>query len=60
MRLNKNIRREKAKRLTNREDVSFPAYHLIRLSRNEKILPDICRAACINPKESADVEPVAL
>lgn len=35
-------------RLTNREDVSFPTDHLIRLSRNEDILPDVCRAACIN------------
>ena len=43
---------EKAELLTNREDVPFPTDHLIRLGRNEKILPDIYRAARINSRES--------
>jgi hypothetical protein len=42
---------EKAERLTNREKVPLPTNHLIRLCRNEKILPDICRAGCINSRE---------
>ena len=42
---------EKVERLTNREDIPFPTDHLIRLCRNEKILPYIYRAARINSRE---------
>jgi len=57
---------EKVGRLTNREDVSLSTDHLIRLSRNEDILPDVYRAACINSnsregrEECGNVEPVAV
>lgn len=62
-RLNKTQEGErKVGRLTNREDVSFPTDHLIRLSRDEDILPDVCGAAgCISIRvvKRENVEPVA-
>lgn len=60
----RRARRDRERRLTNREDVPFPTYHLIRLSCNEEIMPDVCRAACVNSNSregpEKNVEPVAL